>query len=354
MNTYSDSIKEQETPLVEEPDSSSGTQAEGERQEPEIPATPVPPVPSYQAFPGIAVAPTFFGTPQSPSTWPGYYAGARPPWVSPPTRKRSPWPWFILALSLLFLLVFGAALFVIGGLGLNVAGYANSVTETRTFTVAPNPTLVLNNDTGSIHVRGLAGSKQVAIQATRHSGPWGNVKDITVGYAQNSVANSITVTVNRISSGWYNATSVDFDITVPSVAGLQLKSNTGSIDVSGVSGLLVLTSNTGSVSASNGAASGNTELRTDTGSITFDGSIAATGSYLFQTHTGSVNVTLPAQSAFHLMASTDTGSITTTFPGVTVQHSEVAGADAQGDVGLSPQATVSMTTNTGSINLWKR
>jgi hypothetical protein len=65
-------------------------------------------------------------------------------------------------------------------------------------------------------------------------------------------------------------------------------------------------------------------------------------------------VTLPADGVFHVNASTDTGSINTNFPGVIVQHRQMVGADASGDVGSSPQATVTLRTNTGSVNLYQR
>jgi hypothetical protein len=64
-------------------------------------------------------------------------------------------------------------------------------------------------------------------------------------------------------------------------------------------------------------------------------------------------VTLPGASVFYLDASTDTGSINTNFPGVSVQHHQFVGTDAQGDVGGAPQATISLKTNIGSINLYQ-
>jgi hypothetical protein len=116
---------------------------------------------------------------------------------------------------------------------------------------------------------------------------------------------------------------------------------------------MVLTSNTGSVQASSGTLSGNSQLITNTGSVTFSGSISPTGTYQFQTNTGSVNVTIPGTSIFHVDASTDTGSINTNFPGVVVVHRQFTGADAHSDVGSAPQATITLTTNTGSINLYQ-
>lgn len=99
--------------------------------------------------------------------------------------------------------------------------------------------------------------------------------------------------------------------------------------------------------------SGTTRLFTNTGSITFTGSIDRSGTYRFETNTGSVHVTLPSTSVFHVDASTNTGSINTNFPAVNVQHHQFTGADAHGDVGNSPQATVSLRTNTGSITLYQ-
>ncbi len=216
--------------------------------------------------------------------------------------------------------------------------------ETRHFEVAANPKLILNNDTGSIHVRAGPSGNEVSIQATKHL--WGSPNTIEVSYTQNTEANTITVNVDRQSHfvDW-----VDFDVTIPSTATLQLKTTTGSIDVSGVSGEMLLSCNSGSIEASDGTVSGNTQLITHSGSVTFTGAIDRSGSYRFETTSGSVNVTLPSESVFHVEASTMTGSIRTNFPGVTVQHHH-----AVGDVGSSPQATISLRAVTGSIKLYQR
>jgi len=329
------------------------------------PTTP-PPV---AAYPGAQARPTtpppYFPPAQPPYTGQGYYPGTGPQWSRggyygpqyPPyaPHKRSPWPWIILAIVLLIMLLGGGIFSLFSIFGSSFVGFGNTTTETKYFTVSTNPTLVVNNDTGSIHVRAASSVNQVTIQATKHTNFGGNLNDVTVSYTQNTAGNTINVIVSRVSgSSFLNSASVDFDVTVPSVAALQLKTNTGSIDVTGVSGQMMLTSNTGSVQANDGTASGTTELVTNTGSVTFNGSIDRSGSYRFETNTGSVNVTLPSDSAFHLTASTDTGSINSNFSGVTVQHHQVTGADASGDVGTSPQATVSLKTNTGSINLYQR
>ena len=141
-------------------------------------------------------------------------------------------------------------------------------------------------------------------------------------------------------------------MTIPSSATLQLKTVTGSIGVSGVSGEMVLSCTSGSVEVRDGTLSGQTLLITTTGSVTFNGALNRIGSYRFETTSGSVNVTVPSESVFHVEATTMTGSFHTNFPGLEVQH--LMGHQASGDVGSTPQATVSLRTMTGSIKLYQR
>jgi len=346
MNNSEIPVKAQENPLPEERRELVDKQ-EGSIQQP---------VAAYPSEPYVEPSmPPPYVPPLQPPIGPGYSSGARPPWAEQPgtyyPRRRSRRPWIVLTIVLLFLLLFGGVAFLLSMMG--YIGYTGSLSETRHFSVSAGPTLILNSDTGSIHVRAVPSENDVSIQATKHSSPWGNPNTIKVSYTQNREANTITVNVESESS-FFNWVSVDFDIAVPNAATLQLKTSTGSIDVSGVSGEMTLTSNTGSIAVSDGTVSGNTQLISNTGSINFNGAIAGSGSYRFETNTGSVNVTLPTDSVFHVDASTDTGTISTNVPGVTVQPHQVVGADAHGDVGNSPQATISLRTNTGAINLYQR
>lgn len=295
--------------------------------------------------------------PYAPYARPGYYPGpgAQPvygPVYGPPPRRRSPWPWILLIVFLVLAIGGIGALFA--AVGYNIFGYTTSVPEARNFTVSttPTPTVVITNDVGSIHVQAGGTGSEVIIQATKYTWLGSNVNDVQVRYNQDSVTNTITVNVDRSTGfNFFTSPKVDFVVTVPSNAALKLHADTGSIDVSGVSGQMLLTSNTGSVAARDGLLIGSSKLSSNTGSITFNGSIDKSGSYQFTTNTGSVNVTLPANSAFHVDATTNTGSITSGFPGVIVEHPNFTGAVAHSDVGSSPQATVTMSTNTGSISL---
>lgn len=318
------------------------------------PTTPIPPEqPVRQAaqqplpppYPPYARPPYYTG----PGTQPVYRPYYGPPYAPPPHR-HSPWPWIIVTVVLV--LVFTGVLSMFAAIGYNFTGYTSSTPETQYFAVTANPTIVINNDIGSIQVQAGGTGTNVTVLATKHATFGGNVNDVHVSYNQANEANTITINVDRTTNtNFFNSPSIDFNVTVPSTAALELKSNTGSINVSGVSGRMSLTSNTGSVDVRDGLLTSNSTLNSNTGSITFNGSIDKTGAYHFTTNTGSVNVTLPASSVFHVDATTDTGSITSDFPGVTVQHPNFMGAIAHGDVGSSPQAMVTLRTNTGSIYL---
>jgi Putative adhesin len=329
-------------------------------EEPQAAGAPVPTTPSPSEQPVRQAAQPPLPPPYAPYARPVYYPGPgpqpvygpyyRPPY-GPPPRRRSPWPWIVLAV-ILVLAFTGVVGMVFAAIGNNLTGFTSTQTETRHFTVTTAPTVVINNDTGNLRVRAGSTSSDVAIQASKHAWSGSNFNDVQVSYSQSSDAKTITVNVNR-STGFtfFNSPSVDFEVTVPANTALQLKTNTGSIEVSDVSGQMTLGSDTGSVTMRDGALTSDSTLRSNTGSITFNGSIGKTGSYQFMTNTGSVNVTLPASSVFHVDATTNTGSITTDFSGVTVQHPNLTSAAAHGDVGSSPQATVTLSTNTGSINL---
>jgi len=92
-------------------------------------------------------------------------------------------------------------------------------------------------------------------------------------------------------------------------------------------------------------------LQSNTGAITFDRSIAPGANYQASTDTGSVDVTLPANSSFHVDATTNTGSIDSDFSGVQVRDHDFSGSDAHGDVGNGAGTTMTLKTNTGSIDL---
>lgn len=147
MNEQEIPTKDQENPLTEEHNAAIATD-EREAAPPEPIASPGP-----QERP---VTPPSFGQPVQPFPWQGYPPATPPLWNErpgqyPPIHKRpARWPWVSLTLFVLFLLIIGGAVVLFGVLG--YVGMSSSI-ETQNFNVTAHPTLILNNDTGSVNVR---------------------------------------------------------------------------------------------------------------------------------------------------------------------------------------------------------
>ncbi len=229
---------------------------------------------------------------------------------------RSIWFWIILAFIILSLMGggLGSAFNRSFGPDFGRMGqpHSSSVIEgPQIFTVGGAPTVVINGDSGFIHVQTSANGNSVSVQDTKNAGFFGNSgdpNDIQV----TSIKNGNTITTNVQDSG---QGSVDFTVTVPQDANLR--------------------------------------LNTTSGAITIDGVISGTST--ISTQSGDINLTVPAGSAFHLNAFTNSGSVDASdFPSVKVQTNNQGGVQATGDVGTVSQgqgATVTLTTDSGNINL---
>ncbi len=286
-------------------------------------ATPPPP-PRQEMYTGL---PPYAGaTPQQPVR--GQYRQG-----SYRRGGRSLWFWIILAFIILSLMG--------GGFGSLSRGFGPdfrvgpphpaSVIEQHPFTVSSVPTVVINGDGGTITVRTSSDTNSVIVQDTKNSGLFGgsgDPNDIQVTSSQNG--DTITTNVQDNGQG-----SVDFNVTVPQGADLQLNTNSGGgITIDGVT------------------LSGNSTITTDSGIISFSGAIGTGGTDQFTTSSGVIDLNVSADSAFHLNASTSSGSINIgNFPGVTVNQ---AGTQATGNVGTASKgqgATVTLKADSGKINV---
>ena len=222
---------------------------------------------------------------------------------------------------------------------------SNSNTETRDFTLSGNtpPTLITNNDVGSVNVQPGSNSNNMHVKVTK-SGD--NPNDIQVNYNQSG--NTVMITIKRINAD--SNARAEADITLPTKSDLQLQDGTGDITVTGTEGKMSLTNGTGSINATQVKVTSNSQLQTSTGSVNFSGSIGG-GKYQFQSNTGDVDVSLPHNASFQVTAKANVGSISSDFPNVTVQQENVVGASASGTVGSAPSAIITLTTDTGSIDL---
>jgi hypothetical protein len=294
-------------------------------------------------------SPTLNPDPRAQPHWPG-----QPPFqAGPPQRAHHPWRW--VGLSAILLVV------IFGGLFTASALLTSTVTETKSFAVGAGPTLALNNGNGSVEiVNGPAG--QISVVAHKHIF-LGDASQLPIHYKLSDDQKTLTISVDD-GTGFclfcFGAGSVDFEVTVPSQANLDVHTGNGSLSATGISGQISLDSGNGSIAANNlsgpltlrtgngsitaaqANASGSSTLKTGNGSITFSGSLERHGTYLFTTGNGSIDLTLPGTADVQIFASTGNGSVDSDFS-----------YGANGTVGSPPYAQVTLHTGNGSIHLHK-
>ncbi|GCE05429.1 DUF4097 family beta strand repeat-containing protein [Dictyobacter aurantiacus] len=130
------------------------------------------------------------------------------------------------------------------------------------------------------------------------------------------------------------------DVTARHINGpMSLEAGSGSIHANDVNGQLQALTRSGDVLVSSGIVQGQTTLKTDNGSVRFEGSMDGKGSYNLATHSGDVDLTLPRNAAFQLNATTGSGDV----------HNEFGSSQ----VGAAPQAHITVTIGHGSVNVDK-
>jgi putative adhesin len=266
-------------------------------------------------------------------------------------RGRGPWLWIILAIILFSLMRggFGSSFSRFDGFRHNGTIPNNFITQPQIFEVNGTPTVVISDDSGTIHVLTSSSPTNVTVQATNNDRFFNNSNDVQL--ATSRVGNTIKASVPDNGQG-----SADITVTVPQNSNLQLTTGSGGIQVNGIRGQMTLATNEGDVQMTNDALSGQSKIMTTDGDINFNGTIDTSGTYQFQSGSGSITVTVPGTSAFHLHALTKAGAINhNDFPGVIVQNNEPGpGSQANGDVGGNSQGqgpAVTITTGSGNISL---
>ena len=254
---------------------------------------------------------------------------------------------------------------------------------TRNFQVGEHPLLVIKGQGGDVNIHaGNAGTLVVTAKAHGNN----NSAGILYNQANDGQGHDrISITTNR---GYMN---IDYDITAPSTAVVQVQVNGGSIVVDGMSGVTIDTGggnldiedihgpvnvytengditanalmgavdmevgNGGSIRASNingslkavshsgdvvvreAALQGASILQTNYGSVRFDGTIDPQGSYTMRTINGNIDLTFPGNAAFQLAASTGSGSVYNAFGSTSV--------------GYGPRAQIMANVTNGSVTV---
>lgn len=296
-----------------------------------------------------------------------------------PGRRRRPWLWIIIAILLISLVSGGWS--SLGFIG------QKSVTDEHLFSTSGAPTIIIHETDGNIHVhRG----NSLDIETVKQSSFFQDPNNIKVQF--NQTANTITVNVDEGSS-FLSSNSVDFNITLPQNANLDLATTSGDISVNDTSGQMTLATNSGNISAAGDTLSANSFLRTTSGdidsrndtfsgdaglqtvsgdvsmnqdtlngpakvnttsgNIDFNGSITAPVDYQFNSVSGDISIGVPSTSNFNFQATTTSGSIhSDDFPSISnLGNDQGPGNQASGNVGTSPFASIHAGTTSGDITI---
>lgn len=287
--------------------------------------------------------------PREQPQWPG----GQPPYLpGQPQRRNGSLRW--LGVSVVILLV------IFGALASANLLLTRTITETKRFDVGSNPTLVLSNNNGSVHM-GNGPTGQITVVARKRVF-LGDNSQLPVHYNLSSDHSTLTITVDdSVAFGLFNFNQgVDFDVIVPDQASLNVQTSNGSLDASGITGQIKLDAGNGSIQAtqlsgaltlktSNGditarqiSAKGTSTFKTGNGSIDYKGTLdAANGSYLFTTGNGSIDLTLPGNAALQVVFEVGNGSIDSDF---TFTGDGTAGNGP-------PYAQVTLHTGNGAVHL---
>ncbi len=159
------------------------------------------------------------------------------------------------------------------------------------------------------------------------------------------------------------------DITVPINTDLTIDTNSATIDITQVTGQMILQSNSGSITVKDSFISGpsligsnsgsiklqNTRLsdgqvniENNTGPINFEGIIENqdANQYSFKDNQGTIDISLASNASFHLDAITLNGTLTSTFPGITGDQKVI-----HQNAGSSPKARLMIYSVNGSVSL---
>lgn len=205
-----------------------------------------------------------------------------------------------------------------------------------------------------------------------------------VPFDQTTDKSSIVVNMDALSQDMLNGGTLN--VTVPATTNLNIDVNSATIDISGITGAMILTANGGKItvtdstvtgpallSANDGAItlrqdtlqgqvtvldnqgaitatqmklSGKVTFENNTGKLAFDGSMTAQGSYDFRNNTGAIVCALPTGVGLHVDATTNSGTISSDDSALIVQ-----GQELHGDLGGAPRAQVTFYNNSGSTTI---
>jgi hypothetical protein len=230
-----------------------------------------------------------------------------------------------------------------------------STSETRTFTIAGSPTLIVRNAAGKLHV--TAGPDgQITAQITKKAhgsflglGSEHDLDRVQVQTTQDG--DTLHVEVNY-PDGVVRGVSVELDLTVPAHAALDLRLAAGNLRVRGITGPVRATTAAGNLEADGVTFGDGSDLEVNAGKVSVEGTLEPGASLGVSVNTGKCDVHLPAGTATNLDASVDVGAIQLSgFAGQLAMSRELVRQRVSGPLTSGATGTLRIRMNVGEITL---
>jgi hypothetical protein len=254
------------------------------------------------------------------------------------------------------------ALLAIGLTATNAYAARATVSTQQDFKVGAHATIIVESSAGGVELTaGPAGAVHVDVE--RQADTEDLARKLDVQMKQDG--NAIHVRFTHKSGGWHENASVQFKISAPADArleistggggvsargfggGIKVDTGGGGIEVDGASGGLTLRSGGGGIEARH--VTGTVDVTTGGGSVRVEGTL--TGKNRIETGGGSIHVAIPGGSKLAVDASTGGGSANNDF-GLASDGERHSGR-FRGNIGDGSAGSLEIHTGGGSIRLAK-
>ncbi len=256
-----------------------------------------------------------------------------------PAKKR--FPLFLIIVLLLAALALGGAFTQVArsnfpqGYGFPHTSYSfpQGNMGSHTFNVTGQNTLVVNDNSGAIHIQsGPANS--IVVQPDNNSFFNTHNNSNPINYSQQG--NTVSISAQS-GSQFLGMQDTGLNITVPDGTILRINGDSGDVNISNFNGQVSTTTSSGDISIDHSQLQGRTNIQTDSGDISMNGSFDPNGNYQFQTQSGDVDLQVPFNSSLQLSTSTNSGDISNDF-----DHNAI---------GNDPRAPLFIRTDSGDIHI---
>jgi hypothetical protein len=234
------------------------------------------------------------------------FRGEEDPGQAPPaSRGRPPRPSpLLLLLAVLILALFAvAAILLWRSLGDSISG--TSVAKDSIDSAGPKPRVRLTNAAGQVRVEGVEGSEAVEYEATRYA----MGSDPAAAKQQ---ASEVPVDISRegsritMETDGGRDTGADYDLRIPAGGSVEIESEAGDVEISGLTGNVKVAAEAGDVTVNN--VGGGVSVRVPQGDVTLANFNTDTGGA--ELEVGSGDVFLEDLILGTLEANVEAGSVT--------------------------------------------